>query len=710
MRIKKIEWRNFSSYGNRTQEIEFGSEASLYQILGSNGAGKCLFPDTKIKVDVSNSQIFKSELNLIKIVDIAEITLKDLHDFFVVHPKEKGKILVEGKDGWHPIVDSAITAPNSKFHTLRTKNGMEAKCSPDHLFYSTNYPDHWIKCCDIKIGSHILTKDGYSEVILNRLEPETEDLYDIEVHGVHNYYSNGIVSHNSSISGVITFGLYGKLDGKKLKDIPNRINGNAWVKITLEADGNEVIVERGLEPNLFRLYLNGVEYDQAGVRSVQDYLAEDILGIPFYVFNNTISLSINDFKSFVKMSSQDKRSIIDKIFGFHVLNQMRDLLKEENRKIRENLENVSGRLFSIESTISNSLNEMENLSKKIKEESTSKKEELEKNLLSFEGLQKIHSQKTEEFKKIESQLQNDLANTNRIVIESRTKLNEIRKKIKLYDLEQCPTCQSSLDSEFHHCIKDGLNKDELQVSDELNTSNSLLVSLREREREISVTKKDILDKGRKIEIRINEIQRDLKILDGSTSDVQLQSLQRIIDNLDKEKVKMEAENLKSQEKNNWLRTLDEILGEKGVKQMAIRTILPSLNSEIMDLLGKMHIDYQVIFDEEFNAMIYHMGVEIPSQSLSTGEMKKVDFAVLVAIMKLMKLKFSTINLLFLDELFSSVDPDGVHSILNILKSSCKELGLNIFVINHAPMPHEIFDWKIEVSKDNNFSSILIDKY
>jgi DNA repair exonuclease SbcCD ATPase subunit len=227
---------------------------------------------------------------------------------------------------------------------------------------------------------------------------------------------------------------------------------------------------------------------------------------------------------------------------------------------------------------------------------------------------------------------------------------------------------------------------------------------------MSSTKREISDKGRKIEIKINEIRRDLKVLNESSNDVQLQSLQRIVDNLQSEREKMETETFKNQEKNNWLRTLDEILGEKGVKQMAIRTILPSLNSEILELLGKMHLDYQVIFDEEFNATIYHMGVEIPTQTLSTGEMKKVDFVVLIAIMKLMKMKFSSINLLFLDELFSSVDPDGVHSILRILRSVCKDLGLNIFVINHAPMPHEIFDWKLEVAKANNFSSISIDKF
>jgi DNA repair exonuclease SbcCD ATPase subunit len=554
MRIKKIEWRNFSSYGNRKQEIEFEGESCLYQVVGENGAGK------------------------------------------------------------------------------------------------------------------------------------------------------------SSISQVITFGLYGKLEGKKLKDIPNRINGNAWVKITLDSNGSEVVVERGLEPNLFNLYLDGILYDQAGVRSVQDYLSEDILGIPYYVFNNTISLSINDFKSFIKMSSQDKRSIIDKIFGFHVLNQMRDLLKDENRKIKETLENLSGRLSSLESTIESSLNEMESLANQIEEESTTKKEELQKSLETFEGLQVIHSQRTEEFRGIEVQVQDEISTTNRLVIESRAKLQELNKKIKLYELDQCPTCQTSLDSEFHHGIKDGLVADHSSSSTMLDSLSSTLSDLRDKEREISATKRDITDKGRKIEIKISEIKRDIKILNESTGDKQLNSLQRIVDNLQVERDKMSTESFKNQEKNNWLRTLDEILGEKGVKQMAIRTILPSLNSEILDLLAKMHLDYQVVFDEEFNATIYHMGVEIPTQTLSTGEMKKVDFVVLIAIMKLMKMKFSSINLLFLDELFSSVDPDGVHSILRILREVCKELGLNIFVINHAPMPHEIFDWKLEVAKANNFSSISIDKF
>ena len=513
----------------------------------------------------------------------------------------------------------------------------------------------------------------------------------------------------TSISQVISFGLYGKVEGKKLKDIPNRINGNAWVRITLDHFGSSVIVERGLDPNLFRLFIDGKEFDQAGNRTLQDYLTDDILGIPYYVFNNTISLSINDFKSFIKMTPQDKRGIIDKIFGFHVLNQMREILKSETKKIKESLDTLTGKLISLEGSIKNSMDEMNNLINEIEEESLSLIEDLSSKISTFENLQNLHNQKLAEFRKSEQELNQKTRDTNSLLIESQSKLRDLERKLRLYDNNICPTCEGSLETDFHANMKSSMSSEKKSIEDKIEEIENSLGELRSLESSSASTRNDLLEKGMKIKNKLDSIQRELKELKTKKSDKQSQSLQRIIDSLSLDQEKTTSQKFKEEEKHNWLKTIDEILGEKGVKQMAIRTILPSLNSEILELLRRMNLSYQVVFDEEFNALIYHMGIEIPSQTLSTGEMKKVDFVVLVAIMKLMKLKFSSINLLFLDELFSSVDPDGVYSILSILKSTCSDLGLNIFVINHAPMPHEIFDWKLEVTKKNNFSSLALEK-
>jgi|694.fasta_scaffold06392_16 DNA repair exonuclease SbcCD ATPase subunit len=518
-------------------------------------------------------------------------------------------------------------------------------------------------------------------------------------------------SGKSSISQVITFAFYGKVEGKKLGDIPNRINGNAWVRVEFESDGRNIAVERGLEPSLFDLYIDGMKYDQAGQRTVQEYLSDDILGIPYYVFNNTILLSINDFKSFIKMSVQDKRAIVDKIFGFHILNQMRDALKEESKKIKESMDNLSGQMISIKNSIEKSHYEMESLASEIEEKSKERLGSLNESLEAFIKLQEIHSQKITDFKKIETEFNSSNLSANQSLTEARTKMKDILRRLSLYESDKCPTCESPLDTDFHSDVKNGLEVESKKMESNLSEIESLILDLRKKEADINSTKSDLRDKGNKISAKIIEVNREIESLSHKSGrDEQLGALKRIIDNLESDSQSIQSESFKVEEKSNWIKTLDDILGEKGVKQLAIRTILPSLNSEILDLLGQMHLDYQVVFDEEFKATIYHMGIEIPVQTLSTGEMKKVDFVVLVAIMKLMKLKFSSINLLFLDELFSSVDPDGIYSILKILQKVTRELGLNIFVINHAPMPHEIFDWKLEVKKMNNFSTITIDKF
>jgi DNA repair exonuclease SbcCD ATPase subunit len=630
-----------------------------------------------------------------------EITLGELHEFFKLYPEEKGNLLIEGKDGWFPIDESAITAPNSKYYIIKTENGNIAKCSPEHLFYNGDY----IKCRNLKIGKSILTKTGYSKITSLKLSDGSMDLYDIQVRHSKNYYGNNILSHNSSISQVIGFALYGKVDGKKLGEIPNRINGHAWVGIEFENNGRVISVQRGLEPSLFELYIDGVKYDQAGNKNIQDYLADDLIGIPYYVFNNTISLSINDFKSFIKMSPQDKRAIVDKIFGFHILNQMRETLKSETKRIKEKLDNLSGNIAATVKGLERSNKEMEDLLVEVEKESGEESAKLNETLESLKKLQTLHSIKVDEFKVDETNLKSLVSDATKNLIEVRASHDELTRRLKLYESDKCPTCESSLDGEFHESLKESITLDKNEKKSKLEETEALLMDLRNSEASLVVKKKEITEKGSKIENKIREILFSIKHLESKNNKSQVTSLERIIRGLEDDKENFDSEVFKTAEKNNWIKTLDDILGERGVKQMAIKTILPSLNSEIMDLLELLHLDYQVIFDEEFKATVYHMGMEIPIPTLSTGEMKKVDFVVLIAIMKLMKLKFSSINLLFLDELFSSVDPDGVGSILRILQKNSRDMGLNIFVVNHAPMPHEIFDWKLDIKKTNNFSTI-----
>jgi len=58
MKINRVEFKNFASYGNRKQVIEFDKNKSdLYLVLGGNGAGKCLAKETKISVEIEDEKL-----------------------------------------------------------------------------------------------------------------------------------------------------------------------------------------------------------------------------------------------------------------------------------------------------------------------------------------------------------------------------------------------------------------------------------------------------------------------------------------------------------------------------------------------------------------------------------------------------------------------------------------------------------------------------
>ena len=514
----------------------------------------------------------------------------------------------------------------------------------------------------------------------------------------------------SSISDVITFGLYGKLDGKKLKDIPNRINGNAWVKITFFSNGEEYTVERGLDPSVFNLYVGGVLYDKAGARSIQDYLVDEIIQIPNYVFNNTISLSINDFKSFLKMSSSDKKSIIDKIFGFYVINEMKDLLKEESKTIRENMIRINGEMDSLGKTLTKTQDELDSIAQKIKEDSKDKIQELEERIGKFSSLLEMHNGKVSEFRSLERDILDESRKNYKLLTDSKGAHRNIQEKIRFYENDKCPTCASDLNGAFHEGIKEELNKKLEDFKGQINDYEENQREIGKQEEEVRKKKEELNTKGNKILVNINSAKDELKkIKNNSVSSTALNSLKKIAEETRTGIQDFSSEKSQEERKSEWIKKIEEVLGDKGIKQLALKTILPSLNAHIADLMISLHLSYTVTFDEDFNASVIHMGEEISISTLSTGEMKKVDFVVLLSVLKLMKIRFSTINLLFLDEIFSSIDPDGVYTILNTLRKICDDLGLNVFVINHAPMPTEIFNYRIDIQKKNNFSDLQIEK-
>ena len=95
--------------------------------------------------------------------------------------------------------------------------------------------------------------------------------------------------------------------------------------------------------------------------------------------------------------------------------------------------------------------------------------------------------------------------------------------------------------------------------------------------------------------------------------------------------------------------------------------------------------------------------------MSTGERKKAGFIIIIALLKMLKVRYPSFNLLFLDEIFSSIDSAGIYEIIKILRETSKESDLNTWVINHAELTLELFDRRVEATKEGGFSKLLIEE-
>ena len=184
----------------------------------------------------------------------------------------------------------------------------------------------------------------------------------------------------STLAKVITYLCYGKVDGSSLKDLPNRVNSSLWGKILIESKGNEIEIERGINPGIFNVKINGSEYDVAGKSNMQEFLETEMYEIPYQVFKNVIILSVNDFKSFITMSPYDKKMIVDRIFGFSVINEMRDLVKQKRKGILDELRTFEDEIRTLGDSIKSVTKKLEQFEKDNQERSKEKVDKIRKSL------------------------------------------------------------------------------------------------------------------------------------------------------------------------------------------------------------------------------------------------------------------------------------------------------------------------------------------
>ena len=506
----------------------------------------------------------------------------------------------------------------------------------------------------------------------------------------------------SSIADCIIYALYGKIDGTNNSDIPNRINKNFYVKIELDCNGHEIIVERGLAPSLFTVTIDGAVVDTAGKNNVQTMLEENYYKIPYSVFKNTLILSINDFKSLVDLNPADKRNIIDKIFGFTEYNLMLKFIKEDIKILDSTMSSNAGSL----KTVTNSIERYEQQLEELKSNEVSQEEidELTEKINEAKKLKATNEENIKKLDDVRKKLDKQSVEKNMDIRDLKRKIEDNKKKIKLIDSKKCPTCGSSLDTDEFHKERERLVLENESYESSIKELTSIINDLSNKTRAVDSKRNVFVDAINKS--GLTDLVSDLKYK-VSLRKNNSQPLLNLKESLDKQINQLNEEKEALEKRKMVYDCVMQILGDGGIKEYIANKYIPTINQIISEMMEFMGINYNVVFDKTFKATITSNGYNVTYNSLSTGEKKRIDFATVVSFIKLLKLQLGDMNLLFLDEMLASIDINGVSDMMTILKDLSVELNMNIYLIHHAQVENIVFDNVIETSKPDGFSKITI---
>jgi DNA repair exonuclease SbcCD ATPase subunit len=512
--------------------------------------------------------------------------------------------------------------------------------------------------------------------------------------------SNG--TGKSSIADCIIYALYGKIDGTNNSDIPNRINKNFYVKIELNCNGHEIIVERGIAPSLFIVTIDGVVVDTAGKNNVQAMLEENYYKIPYSVFKNTLILSINDFKSLVDLNPSDKRNIIDKIFGFTEYNLMMKLIKEDIKMLDNSINSNDGSLKT--ASINIEKYEQQLLELKSNEVSQEEIDELTEKINEVKKLKATNEENIKKLDEVRKKLDRQTTEKNMDIRDLKRKIEENKTKIRLIDLKKCPTCGSSLDTDEFHKERESLVRENESLEATILEISSVITDISNKMRAVDSKRSVFVDAINKS--GLTDMVSDLKYK-VSLRKNNYQPLLNLKDNLNIQISQLNEEKEFLLKRKMVYDCVMQILGDGGIKEYIANKYIPTINQIISEMLEFMGINYNIVFDKTFKATITSNGYNVSYNSLSTGEKKRIDFATVISFIKLLKLQLGDMNLLFLDEMLASIDINGVSDMVSILKDLSEELNMNIYLIHHAQVENVVFDNVFETSKPDGFSKISI---
>jgi DNA repair exonuclease SbcCD ATPase subunit len=529
----------------------------------------------------------------------------------------------------------------------------------------------------------------------------------------------------SAILSMPTLVLYGKLKSVSKSGIANRVNKHGWVRGVIRKGQHEYVIEREFSPNSLKIWKDGEEIDSFGSSDAEDYIKTEIIEIPLNTFNNMVTISMKNFTSFLSMSPSDRKQVIDEIFDVKIVNLIAEQIKKDAKELGNSINGDNQTMYSLSQTLSNANRELAQIQQKNTTPENADKIEtnnqeiasLNQTLAQYAEAGQQVTQKANEENIALNNKNTEIRQKNTQIAEKRSAVNIINDKIRLYNQSKCPTCATPFTGEAFDTLKQQLvdvkKKKEDEVTslvNELGELNSEYTTIQEKIKKIGEAKQKIDNGSYQIRLKISQLQNEnTLILEKQKASAEYQAVQNIIDQTTLQIDSIREQVNRKTKKLNYLQTLLKIYSLDGVLKLVVEQWIPVLNDEIAENLLLLNFPYTLKFDNKLNAEVSDLGANVPIETLSEGEKTRLNICILTSFYKILQRKFTSLNILSLDETVSTLDPTNSGALLMFLKAFADENNINCIVVSHTDLALDEFDEVIEVEKHMGFSHMTIQK-
>ena len=545
----------------------------------------------------------------------------------------------------------------------------------------------------------------------------------------NNYNTSLIIGSNgagkSTILDALTFSLYGKSFRKinKAQLINTTNEKNCFVDIEFCVNNVDWKVERGIKPNIFKIYRDGEELDQSSSAiDQQKWLEQNVLKMNYKSFTQIVILGSSSFVPFMQLPTNSRREVVEDLLDIKIFSCMNEIVKTRMRLVKDELRTLELKKESLKDKVDmqkNFIQQIENQSK----DDVNKKNDVINNLIDeMSGYMKKTEYLDEEVKATQLSLQNfegatsKLKNYGNIKGKLSQKISGIVKEHKFFtENKVCPTCDQNIEETFRvNRISDSQSKAE-KLQEGYQELLQAIKNEEEREsqfKQLSGDLSKLLNGITQNNSQVNGCQKQIKRLKHEIQTVTNQVENR---NIEHEKLENFRSSLQdtfesiSDKKENvtYLDFTYNLLRDGGVKTQIIKRYLPVINQQVNKYLQMMDFYINLKLDEEFTETIETpIHEDFTYSSFSEGEKMRIDLALLFTWREVARMKNSVnTNLLIMDEVFdSSLDGFGTEEFLKIIRFVVKDA--NIFVISHKESLHDKFADVIRFEKVKGFSRMV----